>query len=362
MAKPLPMVVVVVITSLFLLLTATPSTGFAIKNPLPNLLQQFTTTAAPPPKNPEALLQEINLNLDPPLLPQIPALLSASLVTLLRGGSGIWASGYRLQWIFKTNDDEYSYVRLDGLGQLRETSNSKSPATPLKLYEFESDAACRLVREACSMLSLTVTFFPTPENAPHYRDDIVDKFPGFPANDFPYLYDPNTSVRLSGYSNILEYLFTSYGEGKNKNNIGQPIVPSSLLQSSDWPLWTAAVGLKALRLNAGGRYQPSRFDYNDSTPGSGGNSSNQPLKLWAYEGSPFCKLVREKLSALELPHTCVYTPRGSANRQVLYEQCGERFQVPYLEDPNTGVQLFESAVICEYLDKCYGLAKPKGQI
>lgn len=29
-------------------------------------------------------------------------------------------------------------------------------------------------------------------------------------------------------------------------------------------------------------------------------------------------------------------------------------QVPYLEDPNQGVYLFESAAICEYLEKTYG--------
>jgi len=117
-------------------------------------------------------------------------------------------------------------------------------------------------------------------------------------------------------------------------------------------LWTANLGLKLFRLGAGGRYKPSNFDY---LPTSG----QQPLQLWAYEGSPFCKVVRECLSELELPHTCVYTPRGSVNRQALFERTGGKFQVPYLEDPNTGVKLFESAVICDYLRKYYGLVTPK---
>jgi glutathione S-transferase len=44
--------------------------------------------------------------------------------------------------------------------------------------------------------------------------------------------------------------------------------------------------------------------------------------------------------------------RGSANRNRMYQQTG-RFQVPYLEDPNTGISLFESAEIVKYLLNTY---------
>ena len=64
-------------------------------------------------------------------------------------------------------------------------------------------------------------------------------------------------------------------------------------------------------------------------------------------------MVREKLSSLEIPHTVIFTPRGSPNRQMLFEKKG-LFQVPYLEDPNTGVAIFESEAINEYLTKQYG--------
>jgi len=30
-----------------------------------------------------------------------------------------------------------------------------------------------------------------------------------------------------------------------------------------------------------------------------------------------------------------------------------RFQVPFLVDPNTGVEMYESAEICEYLEAVY---------
>jgi glutathione S-transferase len=47
--------------------------------------------------------------------------------------------------------------------------------------------------------------------------------------------------------------------------------------------------------------------------------------------------------------------RGSPKRQELLDKRGY-FQVPYLEDPNTGVYLFESKDIIEYLEKTYALS------
>ena len=83
------------------------------------------------------------------------------------------------------------------------------------------------------------------------------------------------------------------------------------------------------------------------------NEQMLPLELWGYETSPFVRPVREKLCALCLPHTLTPTARGSANRDRLIERTGVQFQVPYLVDPNTGVELFESAEICDYLEEVY---------
>uniref|UniRef100_A0A0A9CTT9 GST N-terminal domain-containing protein n=1 Tax=Arundo donax TaxID=35708 RepID=A0A0A9CTT9_ARUDO len=80
----------------------------------------------------------------------------------------------------------------------------------------------------------------------------------------------------------------------------------------------------------------------------------QPLEIWAYEGSPFCKLAREVLVELELPHLLHSCARGSPRRQAFFKEKG-LFQVPYLEDPNTGVKMFESAEIIEYLKTTYSL-------
>ncbi|MTV28722.1 glutathione S-transferase, partial [Nitriliruptoraceae bacterium ZYF776] len=80
----------------------------------------------------------------------------------------------------------------------------------------------------------------------------------------------------------------------------------------------------------------------------------QPLEVWSYEASPFSKLVREVLVELELPHILHSCARGSPKRQELYARVGH-FQAPYLEDPNTGVKMFESAEIVEYLRATYAL-------
>lgn len=78
----------------------------------------------------------------------------------------------------------------------------------------------------------------------------------------------------------------------------------------------------------------------------------KPLTLWGYEGSPFVRPVRETLCSLGLRHVMVYCARGSQNRDVMFKKTG-RFQVPYLDDPNTGVNMFESSAIVQYLQQVY---------
>ncbi len=79
----------------------------------------------------------------------------------------------------------------------------------------------------------------------------------------------------------------------------------------------------------------------------------KPLVYWGYEASPFCRLVKETLNELELPHLQKSCARGSAKRKELKATAGGKFLVPFLEDPNTGVKMFESAEIIEYLRATY---------
>jgi glutathione S-transferase len=76
--------------------------------------------------------------------------------------------------------------------------------------------------------------------------------------------------------------------------------------------------------------------------------------IQGYESSPFCKIVREKLVELEIPHLQKSCARGSDKRNELLKKTGY-FTVPYIEDPNTGVAMFESSEIVAYLEKTYAV-------
>jgi len=83
-------------------------------------------------------------------------------------------------------------------------------------------------------------------------------------------------------------------------------------------------------------------------------SGMKPVIFWGYEASPFCKIVKERLVELEIPHLQKTCGRGSSKRQELFEKTG-RFQVPYLEDPNTLVSIFESGDILDYINEKYSV-------
>ena len=251
---------------------------------------------------------------------------------LIRAGSGAFADGYGLS-ITERDESRYSVLRL-GSYQLEESCSpsaaGKRPALPIILYEFEACPFCRKVREACTILSLEVNYKPCPKGGTKFRRRVKRKY-GDVAT-FPFMIDPNTGIRMFESDDIITYLFKTYGDRE---------VPGTLTGGAVTAL-TAGLGLLP-RLGKGGTYRRTSV-----------GSPPEKLRLWAYESSPFCKLVREELCELQLEHVQVSCPRGSPNRQRLYDLTG-RFQAPYLEDPNSGVKLFESAAILEYLGTMYGL-------
>ena len=78
----------------------------------------------------------------------------------------------------------------------------------------------------------------------------------------------------------------------------------------------------------------------------------QPLELWSFDASPYSRLAREALCELTLPYRLHNLGKWSAARPAFRERHG-RIMVPYLEDPNTGATMFESADIVAYLTKTY---------
>jgi glutathione S-transferase len=81
----------------------------------------------------------------------------------------------------------------------------------------------------------------------------------------------------------------------------------------------------------------------------------QPLVLYEYDASPYCKRVRETINLLDL--TVEYRPCPGARQgqfsEELFQKTGRR-TVPYLYDPNTDTGLFESSDQIEYLLTTYG--------
>jgi glutathione S-transferase len=254
---------------------------------------------------------------------------SSAFVALTRLGCGGFVSGYRSG--LPKDDGGYGITRIAGRKVDESSATVGSfprPDKPLELYEFEGCPFCRKVREAICILDLDVQMYPTPAAGPNYRARAVE-LGG--KSRFPFLVDPNTGRSMYESADIIQYLFDTYGDGK---------VPLGLRLGLLTSL-SAGIGMLPRALK-GSRYK------------GGGKLPEKPLVYYGYEMSPFCKIAREALSELEIPHVYRTVARGSPKRQKLFEQRGT-FQVPYLEDPNTGVAMFESAYIVDYLNKTYGM-------
>lgn len=195
------------------------------------------------------------------------------------------------------------------------------PEKLLELYEFEACPFCRKVREALSTLDLEVRVLPCPKGGERFRPALLER--GGKAL-FPYLVDPNTGVEMYESSDIVRYLFSEYGDGN---------VPLMLGMGPLTDLSSIVSGLS--RGAAGSRVTPSR-------------EPSEPLELASFEASPFSRLVRETLCSLEIPYLLRNVAKGSPSREAFVERSG-KMMVPWLKDPNTGVEMFESGDIVNYL-------------
>ena len=84
------------------------------------------------------------------------------------------------------------------------------------------------------------------------------------------------------------------------------------------------------------------------------NQPDQPLKLYEYEGSPFCRRVREVMTLLNLDYEVYPCPRGGTHFRPVVQALGGKLQFPFLVDENTGDKLYESQDIIHHLFKNYG--------
>ena len=209
---------------------------------------------------------------------------------------------------------------------LRVGALGRRPEQPLHLYEFEGCPFCRKAREALTQLDLEAMIYPCPKGGSRYRDAVKSRGGKL---QFPYLVDPNTGKEMYESDAIVRYLYETYGDGR---------VPVAL------SLGTLTTLTAALASVPRGR---SGVSCRASKP------PETPLELWSFESSPYCRIAREKLCELEIPYRLHNVAKGSPRRDAFVTRSG-KMQVPYLVDPNTGVEMFESGDIAVYLDETYG--------
>lgn len=199
------------------------------------------------------------------------------------------------------------------------------PEKPLELYDFEACPFCRKVREALTVLDLEAVIYPCPKSGPRFREEVKKR--GGKAQ-FPYLVDPNTGREMYESDQINRYLFERYGSGEVPFMLSAGVLTNPTVFAAS-----------AIRTGRGLFYRRS-------------HPPEKLLDLYSYEGSPFCRLVREVLCELEIPYRLHNVARGSPHREAFVSRSGNML-VPYLVDPNTNVAMFESADIIVYLRETY---------
>jgi len=273
----------------------------------------------------------------------LPSVLKSSAALAFRLATSVFVLGWQIDSLFYDEDDAKYSLKL-GPFSIRDTSsvlkNAPRPEKTLILYEYDASPFCKRVRETINLLDLTVEYRPCPgARQSAFSREMLEKSG---RQTIPYLIDPNTGVEMFESDDQIQYLLDTYGPDKSLYDM-----------KALWPITFNAFSVTTSTFAALVRDMPASRRQINARPD---NEEMIPLELWGYEASPFVKPVREKLCALALPHKIVSCSRGSANRDKLIERTG-RFQVPYLVDPNTGLELFESPEICEYLDAVYTIEK-----
>ncbi len=219
--------------------------------------------------------------------------------------------------------------RLPNGGWWTDGTLTQVPALPLHLWEFESCPYCRKAREAFSELDIDYVSHPSGAGS-NNRDEVIQR--GGKAQ-FPYLFDPNTGERLYESEAIVDYIRSTYGAGQR-------------------PLWRRALG----PVNTFGSALASAISPQGGRARDGAKDRTQPaapLELWQFEMSPYCRKVRQTLTAQNLVFRVHNVAKRGRQRDALVA-LGGKMQVPYLVDPNTGVSMYESDEIVAYLRATYG--------
>lgn len=243
-------------------------------------------------------------------------------------------------------------------GRFRATGieNCDRPKKMLQLYEFQGDKNCVIVRETLSVLDIDHIVYPCPRESlsisgsfclnSRYRPQVKSITGDV---KLPCLVDENTKQNISGGDEVVEYLWKKYG-----NKAIAPRNYTLAMHPSFKCLSLTLSNICRSSLVMGILRAPSR-------------KPQQPLELFGYEGSLFVRRVKELLSTCELPYINRVLPLRSVDKRTAFAKehaevlsaSRTKFsliKVPFLRDPNSNVQLFESAEIIKYIQAKYQTA------
>lgn len=244
------------------------------------------------------------------------------------------------------------------------TPTPMQPNKSLVLYEFEACPYSRRVREVMTYLNLDFESRPSPHKGLVYRDDLK-ALAG--KAQVPFLVDDNVvndsnDNKVLDSQAIIDYLFAHYSkQGTTPKKYQSPHGDDNAA------LINKAVSLVSMMRGA-------KADHPKQNQARG--KPKELLHLYGFEASPFCRLVREKLSELEVGyvnHSVAreqiedigafgfrlslgeYQPiKGGKRERIMNHEMNGKLQFPYLVDPNTDTKMYESRAIIDYLDYNYG--------
>lgn len=259
----------------------------------------------------------------------------ASATLLLRGGRGVMGTGQPMQ-----------------------------PENSLILYEHEACPYSRRVREVMTLLNLDYESRPSPHKGYVYRDELKE-LAG--KAQVPFLINDNFAKGDKGNQildsqAIIDHLFANYSKrGSTPAKFQrQDKKDNASLVNKAASIASMMRGVKAVH--------PKKNQAR--------GKPEQPLHLYGFEASPFCRLVRERLSELEvgyINHNVAreqiqdigafgfhltlgeYQPiKGGKRDRLMNKELEGKLQFPYLVDPNTNTRMYESKAIIHYLNEIYG--------
>lgn len=237
------------------------------------------------------------------------------------------------------------------------------PEQALVLYEYEACPYSRRVREVMTLLNLDFESRPSPYKGHVYRDELKELAGKV---QVPFLIDENFEEGKKGNKildsqAIIDHLFVNYSP--------KGFTPDKYQRQSKKD--QASLANKAASVTS--MLRGVKADHPKMNQARG--KPKQTLHLYGFEASPFCRLVREKLTELEVGyvnhnvareqiqdigafgfHLTVgeYQPiKGGKRDRLMNAELNGKLLFPYLIDPNTHIKMYESKDIIDYLETNY---------